>query len=387
MKLLLVGQADSIFFEHYTKALKRKDQSIQIDVFSVDAINGKYDLSACDSVVINTWGKSIFRKVRYVRILLAPFCTRVSLHKYLKSQNKQYDVIHFKWLIPGVVLCPKLYLRYTKHIVATFWGQEADAHKLLYSSALYKRILISFLDYASGQIGSGNSKLVIQNRSKFYYGIYASSVLEHLHRLREKETKNSCKEEVGVSKHKISIAIGYSGKSLHRHAEILIALLDNEEFRKHLDKFCIVLQMNYGCSEVYAERIENLIKGFGIEYVLIRPSKLSDLEIAKLRIATDIMIQLSTSDGRSSSIIEALVAGTIMISGSWLPYAEFKEMGAHFYELDCIDDTLPELVLRLSDNFETESKKCQANIDVIPSPTWDSVITNWIDAYRAIMAK
>lgn len=387
MKLLLVGQADSIFFEHYTKALKRKDPNIEIDVFSIDAINGKYDLSACKSVEVNSWVRFPLNKVKGIRTVIAPFFTRISLQKYLRHHNNCYDIIHFKWLIPGVVLWPNFYLRYTKHIVATFWGQEDDIYKILYSRALYNHSLEALLKSVTGIIDLRRNALATRDKKKFYFGQYASSIQWHIKHLREVESKSLCKQKWGIPEKKISIAIGYSGKPLHRHNEIMTALLDNPNVRKHFDKFCILLQMNYGCSEAYLDRIEDSIKGYGVEYLLVRPGKYSDQDIARLRLATDIMIQLSSTDRCSGSILESIEAGVIMILGSWLPYSVFRDWGLHFYELDSIDSILPQLVMKIAVNFAAELDKCEVNKNRIPCPTWDSVIVDWINAYRMIMAR
>ena len=75
MKVLLVGQADSIFFENYTKTIKKFRPDISFDVFSIDTINGKYDLSSCDQIYINKWVYSRIKDIRGLRTILQPFIT------------------------------------------------------------------------------------------------------------------------------------------------------------------------------------------------------------------------------------------------------------------------------------------------------------------------
>ena len=142
--------------------------------------------------------------------------------------------------------------------------------------------------------------------------------------------------------------------------------------------------MNYGSSEIYINKVETLLKNYNVDYFLFT-KKISDIEIARLRNSTDIMIQLSKFDGLSASIIESLLAGTILISGEWLPYKILKEKQLHYYELKSIDNSLPKLILKISENINEELKKCQSNKDKMKFNTWNQVIVDWINIYDKIL--
>lgn len=388
MELLLVGQADSIFFEYYTKKLKGKNPDINIDVFSIDAITGKYDLTACRAIFPNKWEDSILSKIKGIRFFIKPFYTWYALHKFLRAQQKQYDIIHFKWLIPGVILFPNHILKYSKKTVATFWGGELEHQRILLSKALYRSRLKSFLKkadcitYITNELFDEIKKLGIDER-RLTYAIYSSGVYAEIDKIKSTEDRRTSKKRLGINPNTITLSIGYSGKKIHQHTLILDALFTNPDFRKNKEKFTIILPMMYGCATSYTQQVENLAKSWDANYLLLT-EHLDEPAVARLRNATDILIQLSLFDAHSASIIETILAGTILIAGQWLPYDIFKEKQLRFYEQDHIDASLPELVMKISDNMETELTRCEDNRVKWGVETWDETITNWMAIYDRI---
>jgi hypothetical protein len=142
--------------------------------------------------------------------------------------------------------------------------------------------------------------------------------------------------------------------------------------------------MTHGCSDSYANDVVNLVKENNVTYKLLT-KMMTDAEVARLRNATDIMIQLSSVDARSASVIESILAGSILISGKWLPYEEFRQKHLYFYELENIDAALPKLILQLSKNIDEELNKCQNNKLKWEAETWGKVIDNWIAIYDKLL--
>jgi len=391
MNILLVGQADSIFFEHYIKAIKAKRPDITIDVFSIDSINGKYDLSPCDLVYVNKWETSFLKKIKGLRVIFKPFYTWFSLYLFLKKNHIEYDIIHFKWLIPGVILFPRKTKAFCKKIVATFWGGELESQKILYSSKLYKFLLKQFIcnvDAVADNLDEIKeyTNNLRKDTSIYQYAQYGSSIIQEIKNLSINESKNISKIKMGLPENKITIAIGYSGKSLHQHIKIINTLFSNTNFSSKKDNYVFILQMNYGSSDYYINKVETLLKNYNVKYFLLT-TKMSEIDIARLRNATDIMIQLSKTDGLSSSIVESIGANNILIVGKWLPYGIFNEKGLYYYKLEKIDDSLPNLIVKITENIDNELKKCQANKNKWKFDTWDEVIDDWINIYDNVLNK
>ena len=389
MDLLLVGSADSIFFEHYIKNLKARRPEIKVDVFSVPPVNGKYDLSSCNKVAVNKWEETLLSKIKGVRTIIKPFYSWHSMYSFLRRNNKQYDIIHFKFLVPSVVLFPHFIMKYCKKSVATFWGAEINVQKIFYSSKLYLYFLKRFLrnvdniTFYSEEQCTRIKHLGIE-ADKLSYAIYGSSIYDEIEKLITFETKEKSKELLGIDKKKITISIGYSGKELHQHKIIINTLFRDSTFTANKEKFTLILPMTHGCSDAYGNDVVNLVKGNNATYKLLR-KKMTDAEVARLRNATDIMIQLSSVDARSASVIETILAGSILISGKWLPYEEFRQKHLYFYELENIDASLPKLILQLSKNIDEELNKCQNNKLKWEAETWGKVIDNWIAIYDKLL--
>jgi len=389
MEILLIGSADSIFFEHYCKNLKLQKPDIKIDIFSVSDVSGKYDLSSCDNVTVSAWDKSCFKKIKGVRTIIKPFYSWFSLYSFLKRNKNKWDIIHFKWLVPEAILFPTITSKYSSKSIATFWGAEFNTQHFFYSNLLYRYLLKNFLKcidvitYATIEQRQEIQKHC-NNEYKLNYAIYGSSIYEQIERLVASEPKKKSKGLLGINENKITISIGYSGKELHQHSKIIKTLFEYTKFINEKDKFVIILPMNHGCTGDYINKIEALVKSYKANYKLLT-KKMTDAEIARLRNATDIMIQLSTTDGRSASIIESLLAGAILISGDWLPYKVFKEKKLYFHELSKIDSSLPALILKISSNINDELKICQGNKKKWGFETWKKVIKNWIDIYDALL--
>lgn len=384
MDILLVGQADSIFFEHYSKNIKARCSKINLDVFSIDALHGKHDLSAFNNVFATTWNTSVLSKIKVVRALIHPFYTWICLYSFLRKTQKKYDIVHFKWLVPSVTLFPGLLTKFYNKSVATFWGGEFLRQKLLYSGRLYKLLLTNFLrridviTYCTTEEFQDISKLINSDKC-LSPAIYGSSIYSELEHLIASESKNRSKELLGILPDKITVSIGYSGKRIHRHVSILKTLLLNDRFAKTKDIYYFLLPMTYGCEQKYIDEVERLLIKYNIEYSIYK-NKLTDIQVARIRNATDIMIQLSVADGRSASIIESLLAGAILISGSWLPYQVFKEKHLYFHEIDNIDK-LPDVMNHITSNIDIDLSQCQNNKIKWGFETWDKTIGTWLNIY------
>jgi len=393
MEVLLIGQADSIFFEHYTKTIKRLRPDINFDIFSIDNISGKYDLYSCHDIYINTWGNSFVKNIKGLRTIVHPFYTWFSLYKFLKQRGKKYDIIHFKWLVPGVVLFPNTIAKFAVKTIATFWGQEYKRDKIFFSNKLYKRVLYGFLKNVDAVINHSKSTNeyvgnVLGSTDKFHFARYGSSIIKEIDKLESnEESKIVSKKKLNFDPNKISVAIGYSGKEIHQHIKVVSELFGSEDFKENADKFLFVFPMSYGCYDQYIQKVESEIRQYTQNYKILNPQKYTDEEMARYRNATDIMIQLSTYDGLSASIIETFYAGTIIISGTWLPYEAFRESNMFYYELDKIDQQLPDLLINLSENINNELEVCKQNKGKWDYDSWEKVIPNWINIYEEVLNK
>lgn len=256
---------------------------------------------------------SFWAKLFLIRTIIQPLYEWYHLYMFLKTANIKYDIIHYKWLRPGIIILPRFIKKYTKRIIATPWGGEFEHQTLFFSKRLYTQALKKFLnaidittyttDESLKQISSLNIK-----HSKVRFLTYGSSITSELIKLKTEEGKSESKLKLGLQTDEIVIAIGYSGKDLHQHIRVIKELGKSKEIESWKDRLLLLLPMTYGRIESYVAEVEKVLIDYNFKYKILT-SNLSDKEVARLRNACDIMIQASSFDGLSSSIRETIIAG------------------------------------------------------------------------------
>ena len=99
--------------------------------------------------------------------------------------------------------------------------------------------------------------------------------------------------------------------------------------------------------------------------------------MAQYAMISDIMLHVQTTDQLSSTMLEEMYAGSIVIAGSWLPYKSLRKKGVYFIDVDTISD----IISVLSDvvtNIEQYKEKCRDNAKIIwKYSSWDELAPRW----------
>lgn len=380
--LLIVGCANDIFIYNFAKWLKAK-MDISIDVFEFyPSDKQKYDDEYYDNLItVNQ--TSYIRKNKYLNILFYPFYGARELDIFLK--NNQYDIIHCHLLVPPLVLSKEL-LKCKAKKYLTFWGREYINLKILFSQKFYKcRLdrLVNSVDYVVNDkvfFDSVFKKLYPNFKGLCLFGKLGAASLDFMYDIFDVSTKSEIKENLGISRDKYSVLIGYSGKTLHQHIEIIRNLEKNNSLKS---KIHLLAPMTRGASKDYTEVVESALLNSGFSYTLIKERFLSDKEIAELRIATDIVLQLSTTDAFSRSILECLCAKSLMIYGEWLNYDNYLESeNLWAMKVSSIEDAmlvLQDVICKYDEyicHLEANSKNGKIQ------NLWSFCINDWIEAYK-----
>lgn len=175
--------------------------------------------------------------------------------------------------------------------------------------------------------------------------------------------------------------IGYSGKSIHQHIPI-IKTFSSVGMKKEFIHFLV--PMTRGASSKYVQSVENMLQQSGYTYTLIKNCYLTDMDVARLRNATDITLQLSLFDGFSRSIIECLCARSILIYGNWLNYSDrLKEEGFSGITVQSIEEGV-EKVYDIVDDLENYQKMGGENSQNGKNKNlWSECIMDWVTIYKA----
>lgn len=108
---------------------------------------------------------------------------------------------------------------------------------------------------------------------------------------------------------------------------------------------------------------------------------LSEEDLARVRIVSDIFVYFQKTDMLSASILEHLFCRSILVIGNWLPYEFLCDMGCYIHRIDI--DKLPEKLISVINNFSEEKSKTEINEKcVYEYALWEKRISDWVEAYK-----
>lgn len=390
MKLLLVGDANSIFFVEYVKALK-KIMNIKVCVFSTEPDKKLYSEYPYDEVYFDDYKQSKWMNNKVYSVFIAPFVLWNHFLRFLKKSQTRYDAIHLHWLLSAWTIYPKDFHKYTNNLLTTFWGGELESMQLLHSHRLYLNRLNKLLNETDYCVGSSFVKLCQsdeypQIKNKSHFGIFGSSIIECLSKMTD--SVEEAKSNYKIDKNKITVLLGYSGKSIHRHCELLNLIKENAAFKTYKGRIHFILPMTRGASDDYINKVEAETVKTGCTYTIIKNTYQTDKDVATLRLATDIAFQVTDFDGLSNSIKEILCAGTILISGNWYPnYGILKTDGFHFYEINSIEESVEKFYKVLPSLEDCKAEFQQNKYIGKQKYSWTECIKPWANLYKDISNK
>ena len=377
--LMVVGSANDIFVYNMAKWLK-KSMDIQIDIYEFYPDNNQcFGYEYYDSVE-----SAPNCNIKYLRIFINPILKGRALDNFLK--DKHYDAIHLHWMTSSTVMA-KTYKQHCQKLYATFWGREYNTMRLFGFNSIYRiklAALLSTVDYIVDYPVVINQLRSILPSLKFkgdyINGVLASEPLECLYQLSESETKEESKVKLSFPEGKISVLLGYSGKRLHQHIDIVKELAQRDDLKEKIHLFA---PMTRGVDSAYVEMLEEELKNSGYSYTVIKGHFLSDEEVARIRNATDVALQLSTTDSWSRSIVECICARAILVYGSWLDYSGFLS-SEHFQaiKVESIKDGIDKLedIVR---NIHRYDEMVQSNYENGKKHNlWSICIKDWVEAYK-----
>ncbi|MBL4933541.1 glycosyltransferase [Clostridium paridis] len=290
-----------------------------------------------------------------------------------------YDIIHIHFLAPfyGQVF-NEIRQKCTK-LVATVWG--SDFYRTINEDKKYQEKIIEVADNIN--FGNGDTLKEFDN---FYNNRYSQKLsvcrfgliqLDYIKRFM-KEGKDKIKNELQCPQNSIIVTCGHNASPAQNHILLIESLIRIKD--KIPDRCYFLFPMTYGDGAVVNEVSEKLSES-GLKYMII-DEFLSDEDIAKLRIISDIMIHVQTTDQLSGSMQEYLYARNVVIAGSWLPYGIFKNKDIYLLEVDRVED-VGEKVIYAIENLEKLIVNCGENRDKIWNMTsWEKAIDTWGNIYK-----
>lgn len=205
---------------------------------------------------------------------------------------------------------------------------------------------------------------------------FGTRTADILYSFAQSHTKEECKKKYGLPADKLCIFCGYNGTRAHRHKEIFHLL---ETLPKaHRDSICLVFHCAYGLDDDYKAELDDLCAKSDMDCRLLTDLLTGD-DLAGLRMCADVMLNLQPTDALSSSMLESMEAGAIVVKGDWLVYSELEARGAYLLSIPSMD-ALPELIRSIVENPEPYREKTKQNRGVVLMQSWDAVRDGWMKA-------
>jgi len=370
-KILLVGDGNHQFITNYSKWLNKfqTPQNFEIDILSLSKI----------SPFNSTYYSKIheIKNIFFLKIKGLSKYYRLFKFKKILSGLPKYDYVHFHYFgKDSHYISNQISENTSSKIIISIWGSDMYRNKSdSFILACKNAYLITFANQESIEFFKSKYAWSKNNLELCRFGLAPLENLKKLH-----QSKDDCKIDLGLNSKKIAVTIGYNMAPEQQHLEIL-----NQFAKKNIlslqDDIELIIPITYGGSEKYKHKLLAKLNELPFEYKIF-DNYLSDNDIAKIRKASDIMLQLQTTDQFSGSMQEYLFANNIVITGSWLPYKTLKDNNCWFYEVDYftqLESLVPYIIL----NYKLLQNKTKDNLKSINFlSSWDNNIEKWYNLYN-----
>ena len=359
-RVLLIGDANGYFRVDYARNLN----------------NDKYDMDILSFRKCNPENAVYYNKViectRKPGNILNTLRFFLDYYKCLKSLDS-YDAIH----IHSVKLYHSLFAGVLKKkcrvLATTIYGSD------IYRVGKITRFLLRRLFNKSNHISVATEEVKSdfvrffgkKNMDKIKVAPFGLTQLAHIDRIRNNRT--ALMKELNIPEGKKIVTIGYNATPQQHQMEI-IDLVSKDPVCKEL---FYVIPLSYGNDEL-KKKVKKHFEESGLPGVCFCDFWPGE-EISKLRVISDIMIQVQDTDAFSASMAEYLYAGNIIITGSWLPYDSISK---YINTVSALNE-IPELVHKILDSFEEYKQKSTDSVQYLyDNYSWEQLKRRWFALYE-----
>jgi Glycosyl transferase 4-like/Glycosyl transferases group 1 len=367
-KVLIVCHHYSI----HTKSLVKNLHSQGIDVSLLCSDVDNSFLSEPELKNISTSSYNSFQQISNTKMqtLFAMFSL---LFKYL--QLNKFDVVELHFPNLAYSLLHATYKLKSKKIGICIWG---DDYQLM---PKHYKFVFRFFSKTYDYVISGNHSFIprIQNDlqidiNKIKHIGFGSEVIDLIK--QNNKSKIEIKNELNIDENTFIITCGHNASDRQNH----LLILDNLSKVDFLNyNILLILPLTYPKNDSYRQSIQDKLTELQLNNIVL-VDFLSNEEIIKYRIITDIFIHMQESDSFSAAMAEYLYCKAIVINGDWLNYDDFLNAGGYF--LKTSKEELHKTIQNCINNLSETKMKFEANQDIIWNfKSWEMNIKKWILNY------
>ena len=377
MKALVIGNSQSVFVRDFFENMANAKFPVYLPrTYEIDVLSWN-EGRLIPNEKVKEIAVKIPRWLQKIPKLRGIF--KMAKFVWTMSRLGSYDICHIHFVGIEALLLVKLARKKSKRLIVSVWGSD-----FLRTDKVFKKMQERVYDRADYITFSTNEML--ESFNDYYRDRYVEKLrvctfgLAPLDFLKNgTASQEDCKEHFGIPKDAISVCVGYNAGPWHRHKEIIKSIASSRLLKESKTNLFLILPMTYGGHSKYIREVEREL--FGMKNVVITRF-LSPSESAMLRKATDIFINVQTTDVLSGSMLEHIYAGSVVITGDWLPYKALEDMGIDVYKVSKPDDVGGALWYMLS-NFESWRGRNHASKEnVYEFASWENNIKSWVRLWR-----
>ena len=364
MRLLLIGNRNHQFIYNYVKHLKKYDSSIIVDILSYETVECEYPNDYLYNKIYYPKLPVILTRNVYLNYVFRHLALIIQIFKL-----STYDYIHIHYVERPLQDVLKLFLIKAKgKIITSVWGSD------FYKRNKKNRLKIKPLFLHSHKIAFTSNRFAYdfnqfykdpQIESKICLFKLGLEPLEYL-------------DEVSRDDFHVNIMIGYNARHNQCHIDIINSITECHINNKNIQ---LLVPLTYPTDdEPYRNSIKTVLSNQPLNS-MVYENFLTDKDIAKLRVNTDILIQLQKTDVLSGAMLEHIAAGSIVITGDWLPYDDLDQTGVKLIKLTDRSLVGKKLVEILND-MQYYKRIALYNAEIVKNNyKWDKLIPDCIKVY------
>ncbi len=379
MKILILGIPGSDFIRDLLDELYNYEENISVyfyNPFGQQEAVCKYTPGILKD---NPKLASVFKGSR--RSFLVQIFKNYSILK--KSVRKQkFDVVHVFFLHIIYVFFISFIKKNTNRFIVTIFGSDFYRNK-----SWIKKLKGKVLKKAD--LITATNPQTIEDVFKYYKHLdkskkrvirFGNNNLSVIDELSDNNGLASVRKTFDLPLDKKVVVVGYSGSMVHQQIEILKQIDKIEpELKKEI---ILVFPLTYGNQKEHIiTEVKNFLADRAFVYRIFN-NFLTIQDLAALRLCTDIFISLPLSDQLSRTLKENIYAGSIVITGSWLPYEILEQQGAEYYKINGLEQ-LPRLLNNIIKNQRKYQINKYQNKQIIEKDSlWSEKIKEWAALYE-----
>jgi glycosyltransferase involved in cell wall biosynthesis len=375
MKLLFIGNGNNPLLVNLCKWIRRANKDWVIDIVSEKFVEPGAEIHKHCS---NVWFVDDRTSLARTRVIKAGFYI-IALRRILRKLDGGYDAVHLHYFSANYSFLFGLLRKLAARVVITVYGSE------FYRSPLFIKKLQSRVVRHTDKFTFSNSATLKDfskhfnvPADKLHVCRFGLSVLEDLRDNMQNTSPAQARKELGLDQDAVTICCGYNASPLQHHVEMIDSLLP---VLKENGEILLLLPLTYGGSAQYKREVEDHLAKNKIRAKLFT-SFMTNEEVATLRLATDIMINVQPTDQLSGSMQEHFYAGNIVIAGEWLPYSVFDEAGVFYIKTKGIEATGKHVrdCIESMSKMKEQAKRNAEKVWALSS--WEKCIDNWLNLYH-----